>query len=160
MGYLSLGRTQAANAVVDVAVDAGVLTANTHTLVTLANLKRREAFLFQAANTPALRGWRKFGALYDALSRPGEDHRALAAELKAFLDETEAPMRAYALLNAMGDYRRPMTAILHWSPAMRAYRRSPEFKAYAIARGLPEYWRKHGFPPQCRPVGSDDFKCE
>ncbi len=22
------------------------------------------------------------------------------------------------------------------------------------------YWRKHGFPPQCRPVGKDDFECE
>jgi TolB-like protein/tetratricopeptide (TPR) repeat protein len=24
---------------------------------------------------------------------------------------------------------------------------------------LPEYWRKHGFPPQCRPVGESDFEC-
>ena len=77
-------------------------------LVALVDLKRRDAFLFQAINAPALRGWRKFGALYDALSRPGEDHRALAAELEAFFDETEASMRAYALLNAIGDYKRPM----------------------------------------------------
>ena len=160
MGYLSLGRTQAANAVVDAAVDAGLLTANPVTLVTLVNLKRREAFLFQAANTPALRGWRKFGALYDAINHPGVDHRALAAELKAFLDETEASHRTYGLLNAMGDYKRPTTALMQWTPAMRAYRRSPEFKAHATASGLPDYWRKHGFPPQCKAVGSKDFKCE
>jgi adenylate cyclase len=24
---------------------------------------------------------------------------------------------------------------------------------------LPEYWRKHGFPPQCRPIGESDFEC-
>jgi len=24
---------------------------------------------------------------------------------------------------------------------------------------LPEYWRKHGFPPQCRPIGDADFEC-
>jgi adenylate cyclase len=24
---------------------------------------------------------------------------------------------------------------------------------------LPEYWRKHGFPPQCRPLGDSDFEC-
>ena len=24
---------------------------------------------------------------------------------------------------------------------------------------LPDYWRKHRFPPQCKPVGSDDFEC-
>jgi adenylate cyclase len=158
-GYVSLGRTQDANAVIDAAVDAGVLPAMPSTLVTLVNLKRREAFLFQAVNTPALRGWRKFGSLYDALSRPGEDHRALAAELEKILDATGAPIRAYSLLNALGDYKRP-TSMMLWSPSLRAYRRSPEFKAHAIASGLPEYWRKHGFPRQCRPVGNDDFKCE
>jgi adenylate cyclase len=158
-GYVGLGRTQDANAVVDAAVDAGLLPATPSTLVTLVNLKRREAFLFQAANTPALRGWRKFGSLYDALSRPGEDHRAMTAELEKILDETGAPIRAYSLLNALGDYKRP-TSMMLWSPTLRAYRRSPEFKVHAIASGLPEYWRKHGFPPQCRPVGRDDFKCD
>ena len=24
---------------------------------------------------------------------------------------------------------------------------------------LPEYWRKHGFPPLCRPTGESDFEC-
>jgi adenylate cyclase len=161
VGYLSLGRTHAANAVVDAAVDAGVLTLSPITLAALVDLKRRDAFLFQAVNAPALRGWRKFGALYDALSRPGEDHRALAAELETFLDETGASMGAYGLLNAIGDYeRRPVILTFHWIPAMRAYRRSPEFKAHMTASGLPDYWRKHGFPPQCKAVGSDDFKCE
>jgi TolB-like protein len=28
-----------------------------------------------------------------------------------------------------------------------------------IEMGLPEFWREHGFPPQCRPVGDDDFAC-
>lgn len=27
-------------------------------------------------------------------------------------------------------------------------------------RGLPDFWREHGFPPQCRPVGDDDFDCD
>jgi TolB-like protein len=160
MGYLSLGRADAANAVVDAAVDAGVISLSPGMLAALVDLKRRDAFLFQATNSPALRGWRKFGALYDALSRPGGDHRAVAAELEAFLDETGASMRAYSLLNAIGDYKRPMLLTFHWIPAMRAYRRSPEFKAHSTASGLPDYWRKHGFPPQCRAVGSDDFKCE
>jgi len=26
-------------------------------------------------------------------------------------------------------------------------------------RGVLDYWRNHGFPPQCRPVGDDDFEC-
>jgi hypothetical protein len=28
------------------------------------------------------------------------------------------------------------------------------------AHGFPDYWRKHGFPPQCRPIGDDDFECD
>ena len=157
---LSLGRTHAANAVVDAAAEANVLQLTVGMLAALADLKRRDAFLFLAINAPELRGWRKVGALYDALSRPGEDHRALAAELEAFLNETEASRGAYTLLNAIGDYKRPMLVTFHWIPAMRGYRRSPEFKAHMKASGLPDYWRKHGVPPQCRPVGSDDFRCE
>jgi hypothetical protein len=26
--------------------------------------------------------------------------------------------------------------------------------------GLFAYWQKHGFPPQCRAVGDDDFECD
>jgi len=29
-----------------------------------------------------------------------------------------------------------------------------------IAKNIPTYWREHGFPPQCRPVGKNDFECE
>ena len=160
MGHLSLGRTDATNAVVNARVDAGAILLSPGILAALVDLKRRDAFLFQAANSPALRGWRKFGALYDALSRPDEDHRALAAELETFLDDTGASIRAYALLNAIGDYKCPMLVTFHWIPAMRAYRRSPEFKAHSTASGLPDYWRKYGFPPQCRADGSKDFKCK
>jgi hypothetical protein len=26
--------------------------------------------------------------------------------------------------------------------------------------GVLAYWRKHGFPPQCRAIGAKDFKCD
>ena len=26
--------------------------------------------------------------------------------------------------------------------------------------GVLDYWHERGFPPQCRPIGSDDFECD
>jgi hypothetical protein len=37
---------------------------------------------------------------------------------------------------------------------------SPARKREMIARGLVDYWFEHGFPPQCRSVGDDDFECD
>jgi adenylate cyclase len=37
---------------------------------------------------------------------------------------------------------------------------SPHRREAMIHARLPEYWRAHGFPPQCRPVGADDFACD
>ena len=40
------------------------------------------------------------------------------------------------------------------------WQKSPERKRLMRERKLDVYWRKHGFPPQCRAVGADDFKCD
>jgi hypothetical protein len=32
--------------------------------------------------------------------------------------------------------------------------------ALTLALGQPEYWRQHGFPPQCRPLDEQDFECD
>ena len=39
------------------------------------------------------------------------------------------------------------------------YRRSPDFQRFVRTMGLDDYWRAHGFPPQCRAVGVDGFAC-
>jgi TolB-like protein len=157
---ISLGRKGEAEAIVDAAVDAGAWAVGPGQLIILAELKRREGFLFLAVNVPALRGWRKFNALYEAMSDSASDDRALATELKALLDKNKASARVYTLLNGLGDYERPPLVVVHWLGVMTPYRRSPEFKKHARASKLPDYWRKHGFPLQCKPVGKDDFECE
>lgn len=157
---LSLGRKGEASAIIDAAADAGLVSVSPQTLIMLAELKRRDAFLFLAANAPALRGWRKFTALYEALSTPAGDHRALSAEFKAFLVENKAPSLIYALLNGLGDYQQPLLVSLHWIGIMAPYRQSPEFIKHMRASGLPNYWHKHGFPPQCKPLGANDFECK
>jgi hypothetical protein len=47
-----------------------------------------------------------------------------------------------------------------WDPMMRRYRQGPEFKHFIRESGVFDYWREAGFPPQCRPLGEDDFECD
>ncbi|HMA00510.1 MAG TPA: tetratricopeptide repeat protein, partial [Steroidobacteraceae bacterium] len=46
-----------------------------------------------------------------------------------------------------------------WARDDAAWLKSPARKQAMQRWHLPEYWRKHGFPPQCRPVGESDFEC-
>ncbi|MEE2525947.1 tetratricopeptide repeat protein [Hyphobacterium sp. HN65] len=55
---------------------------------------------------------------------------------------------------------------LRWNPFQPNRFRPEMSEGFAEARhgaieaaGLPDFWREHGFPPQCQPVGEDDFEC-
>jgi TolB-like protein len=50
--------------------------------------------------------------------------------------------------------------VFGWERSPRAFRNSPGFKRALEIDGAPAYWRAHGFPPQCRPVGDTDFECD
>ncbi len=156
----SLGRLNEASAVVDAAIDGGAFAVGPVQMLLLAELNRRDAFLLLSLNLPALKGFRKFNALYDALSEPGSDDRALAAELSALFAENKASRRVYTVLNALGDYSLTTLVVANGLDVMAGYRRSPDFKAHARASGVYDYWRAQGFPPHCKPVGKDDFECE
>ena len=47
-----------------------------------------------------------------------------------------------------------------WFPYPQDFRTSPHRERLMREIGLPQFWRKHGFPPQCRPVGGNDFECD
>ncbi len=107
-----------------------------------------------------MRGYRALGPLYAALAEPGGDDRALASELKSVFAQNEATMRASALLVALGDYSVRPVITTQWGPLFAEYRRSPEFKRFMREAGVDQYWRAHGFPPQCEAKGKDDFACD
>ena len=48
----------------------------------------------------------------------------------------------------------------YWNPAPRGFRNSPAFKKLLDHQRIPKYWREHGYPPSCRPVGANDFTCD
>jgi adenylate cyclase len=47
-----------------------------------------------------------------------------------------------------------------WAIGYPGLAESPHRREAMIRARLPEYWRAHGFPPQCRPVGRTDFECD
>ncbi len=50
-------------------------------------------------------------------------------------------------------------SLLAWQLNPRAWRNSSGFKRVLRRTGVVDYWQAHGLPPQCRPVGEDDFEC-
>ncbi|MEJ2256642.1 MAG: tetratricopeptide repeat protein, partial [Woeseiaceae bacterium] len=47
-----------------------------------------------------------------------------------------------------------------WHPYPREFLDSPHRKRLIVEAGLPGYWREHGFPAHCRPLGDDGFECD
>jgi len=47
-----------------------------------------------------------------------------------------------------------------WYPYPEDFKQSPHRKRMIRDFGLLAFWRKNGFPPQCRAVGDDDFECD
>ncbi len=67
----------------------------------------------------------------------------------------------------LGAYDQVATALdlnsdtaVQWERIPASFRNSAGFKRTLERLGVVTYWRKHGFPPQCRPVGDADFECK
>ena len=50
--------------------------------------------------------------------------------------------------------------IIVWERFPASFRNSAGFKKSLERLGVASYWRKHGFPPQCRAIGDSDFECK
>jgi hypothetical protein len=53
-----------------------------------------------------------------------------------------------------------LSAWFNWLPTLAQQRQSAVFRASVINSGRLRYWQEHGFPAQCRAVGTDDFACD
>jgi adenylate cyclase len=65
-------------------------------------------------------------------------------------------LKAYDKILAVRTYTEPQ---FWWARDDAAWLKSQDRKQLMQHWRLPEYWRKHGFPPQCRPSGDSDFEC-
>ena len=50
--------------------------------------------------------------------------------------------------------------LIWWVPGRQGWLQSDARKTMIKRWRLPEYWREHGFPPQCKPLGAIDFDCK
>ncbi len=138
----------------------GALGPDVATLVTLADLERREAFFYVAAGLRQLRGWHANEELYNALLNPWDDHAALRQRLQRFLEEKLFQgTTAVELLIALGDYDRNTIGYSFWSRPYDKFRQSEAYKNLIRRQGIDDYWREFGFPDLCKPLGDDDFEC-
>lgn len=47
-----------------------------------------------------------------------------------------------------------------WAKEYASIRKTERFKNYVRSLGFVDYWRQHGWPDLCYPVGTDDFVCD
>jgi TolB-like protein len=87
------------------------------------------------------------------------------AQLEALLErhpDFENPT-AYMMLRAYDRAAawegRITTLVAQWDPVHSGFRNTPAFRRILEKQGVPDYWRVHGYPPQCRPVGADGYEC-
>jgi tetratricopeptide (TPR) repeat protein len=132
----------------------------------VATGEERTALIALAANNAA-RGTNKATAYaYQAITDPTFDYEAE----KTLVDQAYFRAGAaepdwdpthpdYLFIYRQYDQLHDSELSYWWFPYPLEFRNSPHRKRLMREVGLPEYWRKHGFPPQCKPVGKDDFEC-
>jgi TolB-like protein len=160
LSLIGLQRREEANQEMLDAARKGALGPDVATLITLADLERREAFYYVAASLRVLRGWYANEELYDALLNPQGDHTALRQRLARFLHENGLESStATELLIALGDFEHDSLGFAFWLRPYTQYRQSDGFKHRIDRQGISDYWREAGFPDMCQPLGEDDFEC-
>jgi len=158
----AMGKHEQAYAKFLAALDRGAVNSQYVNFAVLARAQDRTAFLLLANQSNWLPGWRRHGEIYDAFRNLDRDHSALAADLVAFAgDALESRSYLPDLLIPLGAYElKSMSPYLLWSQQFAGYRRSKPFQQFIRDSGVLAYWQAHGFPPQCRALGKEDFACD
>ncbi len=157
-----MGRDTEALEAFGVALDKSLSKLYYTYLPMLARMEKPLAFKLAANDISLLNGWRQHNALYDAYRHPGEDHSQLIESIHAFMSKRGGRYLLdynYLVMPIGADVEIPDSTLM-WDPSVRNYRQTESFKSYIRKTGALDYWREFGYPPQCRPLGDDDFECD
>jgi len=95
-------------------------------------------------------------------SRPN-DMQPVLKDMRAWTLEGPGRYLIYPIILELGAYELyapvPSSNFALWLPETPEFRKSSEFKWFVRAMAIEPYWRKHGFPDQCWPLGEQDFEC-
>jgi TolB-like protein len=101
-----------------------------------------------------------------AIENPDGDNSAGYARLKDWERRTDTGLDLHSIYNVFltfKDYDELVagdgTRWLSWLPEAEEFRASPQFKQFIVDSGIFAFWQSYGFPPQCRPIGDDNFAC-
>ncbi len=101
-----------------------------------------------------------FRAVTDAKFSDADRREALAL-VDSASDDQEAARGALWVLRDYDRMEQYFTdyPVALWARSEPEWLKSPARKRMIERWRLPEYWRAHGFPPQCQAVGAADFAC-
>ena len=102
-----------------------------------------------------------------AVENPDADNSAGYARLKDWKRQAGNGIDfwpIWTLFLTFGDYEEIATVpryalVLAWHPDAAEFRRTSYFKQVIRESGVYDYWQSRGYPPQCKPIGEDDFEC-
>ena len=104
-------------------------------------------------------------AVLDAMEFPEKDHSRGLQKLLDWIEKTGSSPASYPLL--MAAFRAyhlveptPSQNRWVWLKENTGFRTSEYFAPMMSKTGIPAYWREKGFPPNCRPLGEEDFECD
>jgi adenylate cyclase len=158
----ALGRPAEAFASMQEALATGAVVSEYGNFPLLAHFEEQTAFMLLANQSKWLPGWHRQRDIYEAFRELDGDHAELLAELLEFRSTRPVDAASFAdlLIVPLGAFDvLPEYPMLVWGPEYAGYRRSPQFRRFMRNSGALDYWREHGYPPQCQPVGDDDFEC-
>jgi len=173
LALLLAGKEAQAFALYDSGLEKGFVYSRTESFIApmLARGRRPEALLLMGVETiaPDLRE-----ALLASLDHPESpmavaDVRALVERHLADpeLSSANGTLTRTHLYLWLGDFEsagdsddRVTTTIAAWDRYPPGWRNSAGMKRKLRNLGVVDYWRQHGFPPQCRAIGADDFNCD
>jgi tetratricopeptide (TPR) repeat protein len=102
-----------------------------------------------------------------AIENPDADNSSGFARLKDWERQTSSGEKLTSITSMFLSFRAydelaenpGLAGYALWHPDGDEFRTTPQFKSIIRQQGIFDYWKSHEFPPQCKPVGDDDFEC-